>query len=150
MPLRDLRPAAAAWPLCAAPPERVLRQRQVLAAARRAHVLIVDARIRRRRFVGPHTLVTDAELPLDVLEIVDVHPRRERRTATDTPCGLALRADFAVERDAELRRPLEDVKELAERQIEQREDYRDGVQLGQEDEMQSAHQVCRDGEEEAG
>ena len=41
---------------------------------------------------------------------------------------LVARADVLVEADAELRRPLEDVEELAERQPEQREDHRDRVQ----------------------
>ena len=58
-------------------------------------------------------------------------------------------ASLAIERHAELRRPLEDVEELSERQPEQREDHGDGVQLRQKDKMQPAHQVGRDRQEDA-
>ncbi len=45
---------------------------------------------------------------------------------------LAAGAGVLVEADAELRRPLEDVEQLAERQIQQREDDRHRVEDGEE------------------
>jgi len=74
-------------------------------------------------------LVPDSQLALDLLEIVDVHARRERFAASRAAGRLARRAGLAIEGDAELRGPLEDVEELAKRQVEQREDHRDGVEL---------------------
>ena len=65
------------WPSGAAPPERVLGQREVLAAARRADVLVV----RRRPVRSSAGSSYDAQLALDLLQIVDVHPRRERLAA---------------------------------------------------------------------
>ena len=72
-------------------------------------------------------LVPDSQLALDLLEIVDVHPRRERFAASRAPGRLALCPGFAIESDAELRRPLEDVEELAEGQVQQGEDDGDGM-----------------------
>ena len=54
--------------------------------------------------------------------------RRERPVATAALRLLAAAAGVLVEADAELRRTLEDVEELAERQPQQREDHRDRVQ----------------------
>src|SRR6185436_9477765 len=71
----------AVWPLRAAPPEGVLRQREVLAAAGRADVLIVDGCTCRRiglflncaRDTQADRSVPDPQLSLDQFEIVDVH-----------------------------------------------------------------------------
>ena len=65
---------------------------------------------------GSRRFVPDAELPLDLFQIVDVHPRGERFAAPGAQRRFALRADLAVEGDAELRGTLKNVKELAKRQ----------------------------------
>ena len=133
-------------------PERILRQREALAAARRADVLIVRGQIRRRT-VGsarrddlvsiPSSRSTCLRSSMCMLEANGLAaPRATRR--------IARGSDLAVERDAELRRPLENVEELAEWQVEQREDHGDRVQLRQEDEVQPAHQMRRHRQEDPG
>jgi hypothetical protein len=57
---------------------------------------------------------------------------RIRLTAAAAARLLASRACLLVEADAKLRRTLEDVEQLAERQIQQGEDHRHRVQDGQE------------------
>ena len=59
-------------------------------------------------------------------------------------------AGLLVELDAELRGPLEDVEELAERQEEQRGDHRDGVQNRQEAVRRTAQPFLRNRQRQAG
>src|SRR5262245_61142675 len=97
--------------LCA--PETILQQRQVLAPAGRADILVMEAVLLR---------VPDAEGRLGSLQVLDVQPRREGLAAAAAAGGLALRPRAPVEVHPHLRRALEDVEELPERQVEQRED----------------------------
>src|SRR5690349_5366369 len=77
-------------------------------------------------------LVLIAQLALDGDQVLDVQPRGERLFAAAADRLLAGLANIAIELDAELRRPLENVKELAKRQPEQREDYGHRVRDRQE------------------
>ena len=59
----------------------------------------------------------NVELSFDFFQVVDVHQRSERLTATaasDLPATLTL---ILVELNTELRRALKDVKVLAKRQV---------------------------------
>src|SRR5262245_15166329 len=58
-------------------------------------------------------LVCEAELPLDDLEVAHHHRRRVRATAAATLRLVAAAARVLVEADADLRRSLEDVEQLA-------------------------------------
>src|SRR5690242_4368927 len=84
-------------------PEGVLRQRQVFAATRRAHVLIVRA-LRQA--------VPDVERAFDPFQDLHVQLRVERLPAADTDGLLSPGASPAVEVHPHLRGPLEDVEEL--------------------------------------
>ena len=72
--------------------------------------------------------VVEAHLRQDALQIVDVHPRSEALAAARHSAGSPVFACRLVELHAELRGTLENVKELPERQIEQRGNHGDGVQ----------------------
>src|SRR5262249_44607809 len=121
--------------------ESVLEQREVPAPAARAHVLVVHAALE---------LVADAELGLDALQVRDLELRGERLAAARARRGSALRARAPVELERELRRPLEDVEELPERQVEQREDHRHRVELRQESVVEAVEEARRNGEQEPG
>src|SRR5947208_3067060 len=81
---------------------------------------------------GDVGFIAVAELALDVDQVVDLEQRCVLRLAAAALRHPFLRSHVLVETDAELRRPLEDVEELPERQVEQREDDGDGVEEGQE------------------
>src|SRR5262245_19167742 len=88
-------------------PQAPLRQGEHLAPAGGTDALIMAGGI-----VGPVVLV--AQLLLDNDQVLDMNLRRVRRLTAGTDGRLALLADVLVELDAELRRPLENVEELAE------------------------------------
>src|SRR4051812_30577587 len=96
------------------PPERPLRQPEERAAAPRADVLIVAA---------AGQLVAKTQLLLDGREVAHHQLRRIRLPAAPARGLRRSSAGVLVEADAELRRSLEHVKELAERQPEQRDDH---------------------------
>src|SRR5262249_17272015 len=73
-------------------------------------------------------LVAEAELALDRDQVLRVHARRERGAAPPAASELLGGADRLIEPCADLRRALEDVKQLAERQPEEGGDYGRGVQ----------------------
>src|SRR4051794_3595988 len=89
-------------------PEPILKQREVLPAARRTHVLVVLAAAK---------LVTNADVRLDALQIGDLHGGGEGLVAARTSGLLARGAGLADHVDAELHRPLHDMKELAEGRV---------------------------------
>ena len=78
----------------------------------------------RRRAIS----YAEAELALDGRQIAHHRRRGERLAAAAAARLLAARAGVLVEADAELRRPLEDVEQLAERQPQQRDDHGDRVE----------------------
>ena len=84
------------------------------------------------------------------LQVVDVHARGEALAAARADGAASSVAGVLVQLHAELRRPLEDVEELAERQIEQRGDHRDRVQDGQEAVGRPAQPLLRDRQRQAG
>src|SRR6185436_4044260 len=100
--------------------------------------------------VGGATFVAVAELALDLDQIAHLQQRRELLIAAAAARHPFARRDVLVETDAELRRPLEDVKELAERQIEQREDDRDRVQQREKVVTVALHPRVARGEEQSG
>ena len=65
----------------------------------------------------PGMRVIEAELRQHQFQVLDVHARRETLSAAGAPRALVLLAGRLIELDAELRRPLEDVEELAKGQI---------------------------------
>src|SRR5690606_5253190 len=105
--------------------DEALRDREGRPSARWADPLIVfDA--------GVVDLVTEPERALDLDQILDVHARRERMAAAAAVRRLLRAPAILVEGDPELRRPLEDVEELAERQPEEGADHRHRVEDGDE------------------
>src|SRR5690606_1437681 len=102
-------------------PQRALREPEQRAPAGRTDLLIV-------RGAALAHLVAKAELAFDRDEIANHLLRRERPVAALAPRLLAARALVLVEAHAELRRALEDVEELAERQPQKRHDHGDGVE----------------------
>src|SRR5690606_17236982 len=90
-------------------PEPALRQAEPGGAAAGA-----DPRVVPRRVVGQ--LVAVAERRLDAGEVLDVHARRGRLPAAAAAGLLRPLPDIFVKAHPELRRPLEDVEELPERQ----------------------------------
>src|SRR5262249_19972891 len=114
-------------------PQSILGPRQVLAAARWTNVLIVRA-------VGK--LILNTECLLHGLQIAYLQLRSVRLAAANAVGWTAFFPGAFVEVDAHLRRTLEDVKELPERKIEQRQDHRHCMQLREQPVVQSAHQVC--------
>src|SRR5581483_9642499 len=76
--------------------------------------------------------VIEAKLRKDLLEIVHVHARSKSFATACAPRGFAFLSDPLVELDAKLRRALEDVEELSERQIQQARNHGDCVQHGDE------------------
>jgi hypothetical protein len=104
------------------PPQRALRQSEQRAATTRADLLIV---------FGPARwihLVCEAELALDRHQVADHLGRGIWLLAPTAPCLLACSAHLFVEADTKLRRMLKDMKELPEREVEQRHDDCAGVQ----------------------
>src|SRR5690606_10689358 len=91
----------------ATPPQEPLRHGERRPPAGRADPLVVLD-------VAAGNLVPVAEPALDLDEILHVHARGERVPAAPALRLLALAPDLLVEADAELRRTLEDVEELAE------------------------------------
>src|SRR6476646_5981285 len=105
-------------------PGAALREPEQRAAAFRANLLVV---------IGPAIhLVGEPELAFDRREIPHHHRGRVRLAAAPAERLLAARAGILVEADANLRRPLEDVEQLAEWQIQQRHDHRNRVKDRQE------------------
>src|SRR6185437_17104919 len=95
-------------------------------------------------------IVADRELALDLLQITDVQRAGEDLAAPRAAGALTLGACAPVEVERELRGALEDVKELPEGEVEEREDHRDGVELREEAVVVAAQPVRGDGEQEAG
>src|SRR5262245_51986677 len=89
-------------------PQMPLRQGKHLTPASRADVLVVAGGVS-----GP--LVVVAELARNDDQVIDVDLRCENRPAAGASCLFTLPTDIGVELDRQLRRPLEDVEELAER-----------------------------------
>ncbi len=104
------------------PPQRALCEPEQRAAAARADLLIVVG-----AFLRLH-LVAEAELPLDLGEVAHHHARRERLAAAAALRLFGAAAGVFVKADAELRGPLEDMKQFSERQPQQREDHRNGME----------------------
>src|SRR4051812_7693807 len=90
------------------------------AAKRRMRGAILQASPLIRRCAVDGVVVS--ELPLDVDQIFNLQQRRVLLRAARALRHPFLRRHVLVEADAELRGALEDVEELPERQIEQRED----------------------------
>src|SRR5436853_6587162 len=74
-------------------------------------------------FCAALDLVAITECFLYADQIFSVLTRGERRAATPTKGGSFTLSDVFIEADAELRGPLKDVKELSEREPQQREDH---------------------------
>jgi hypothetical protein len=87
-------------------PERTLGETEERAAASGTNLLIVPA--------VAH-LVREPELPLDHDHVAHHHVGCVRLLAAPAPRLLVPRARVPVEADAELRRTLKDVEQLAER-----------------------------------
>src|SRR6185369_10847792 len=103
-----------------------------MVAGRSANLLLLEAQLRRGEALplarraerlpmagGPLDRVVEAELGQDGTDVVDVAPRREPLAAAGavgTGVGVPR---LVVELDPELRRPLEDVEQLAEGEIQQ-------------------------------
>src|SRR5689334_1114978 len=83
------------------------------------------------------------------LQIRDVHRRRVTHATSSANRARAARPYVLIQLDAELRRALEDVKELAEWQEQQRRDHRDGVEDGEKRKERAAQPGDRDGERQA-
>src|SRR5690349_15657573 len=105
-----------------ASPQRALRQSEEDAAASRADLLIVLCA------AGAVQLVRESKLALDDGQVADHRGRCVRPAAAAADGLLAARPRLFVEADTELGRPLEDVKELAEGEIQEREDHRGGME----------------------
>ena len=115
-----------------------LIERQETAAARGTDLLIV-----RDRTVY---LVVDRQFAQDLFEIVDVQLRGERfAAATARHLRASLPCAF-VEPDPKMEWTLEDMKQFAERQGHQQNDYRGGVYQGDEGKSPSLEKVCTHGE----
>ena len=82
----------------------------LLAYARRAELLPCVA-------VLPQAVI-ESEARQDGFEVVDMHARGEGLAAPDAHNCVATLACLLLQPDAQLSRPLEDVEELAERQVE--------------------------------
>src|SRR5438132_6790767 len=102
----------------------LLCQGQHLAPTGRADALVMAGRVARK-------LVLVTQLALYLNQVLHLKLRRKRLLTTHTEGLPSLLSDIPVELDAQLRRPLEDVKELAKRQPEQRENHRHGMRDGQ-------------------
>src|SRR5262245_52210991 len=97
------------------PPQGALRQSEQRPATSRTDLLIVAA-IRK--------LILESQFLLDDREIPNHRLRGEWLAAAAAGGLLRPDADIFVEPDPELSRTLEDMKELAERQPQQRDDDR--------------------------
>src|SRR5262249_13141854 len=64
------------------------------------------------------------------LEIFHMHSRSVTLATTSADCAAVLGSRLLIELDTQLRRSLEDVKELAEGKIEQRSDHCNRVRDG--------------------
>src|SRR5689334_17279258 len=95
-------------------------------------------------------LVAYAQCGLDILQVLNVHARGERRLATDARSWLSPRSLFLVKLDTDLRRSLEYVKELSKRKVQKSEDDRYRVQHGEKSVIQAMQQMRGCGEEETG
>src|SRR6476659_892600 len=104
-------------------PQRPLRQTEHRAPALGADVLIVPA---------ARQLVAKAEFLLDGAEVAHHQLRGIGLPAAPARRLVPARARVLVEADTELRRPLEHVEQLAERQPEQRDDHRRGMENREE------------------
>src|SRR6185369_2829288 len=103
-----------------------------------------------RTEILPARPVVETELAERRLQIVDVHPRGEPLAAPGALRAFALLPNLMVELHAELGRALENVKELSEREKEERGDYGDGVQDRKKTVEAAAQPERRGGEREAG
>src|SRR5215472_1435770 len=101
-------------------PKCILDKGQVLATALWANILVMPAVLH---------LILDTERRLHGLQIADLQLPREGLTAANALCRSALFAGTFIEIDTHLCRALEDVEELAEGQIQQREYNRYGMEL---------------------
>ena len=123
-------------------PQRALRQTEQRPPAFRADLLIVrrrlpsrsETRARARRSSRSRTIIAE----------------RVGLVAAPAPRLLAARAGILVETDAELRRPLEHVEQLAERQPEQRDDHGDRMEDGEEVVGVALHPGVARGQHQAG
>src|SRR5581483_5917997 len=88
-----------------------LRGRQSLALARGTKILPIAG--------GTGNRVIEAELRKHLLQIINVHARGECLATAGTKCRFADLAGTLVELHAQLGGALEDVEELAKRQIQQ-------------------------------
>src|SRR5215831_15134363 len=113
-------------------PQRALRETEQRAAAAWTDLLVMGRRVRLRRNPPYAELVREAEVVLDGDQISHHHRGRVRLAAAGARRRTRCRAGILVEADAELRRPLKDVEELAEWQPQQREDDGDRVEDGEE------------------
>ena len=113
-------------------PFTVLCHGQRFAPAGRTHILIM---------VAVRKLIMDTQRLLDIFQIVNMQPRRKRLTAAQAFCLFSPRAFFLIKLNADLRWPLENVKELSKRQIEQGEDDRYGMQHRQKPVIQAMQQM---------
>ncbi|MGH7826848.1 MAG: hypothetical protein ACREQ7_16950 [Candidatus Binatia bacterium] len=76
--------------------------------------------------------VTIPERPLHLNQIFDVQARAERVTAAATTGALSARPHIFIKTNAELRRPLENMEELAERKPQERKDHGHRMHNGEE------------------
>ena len=112
-----------------------LRESEQRAAAPRADLLIVVAPSASISYEKPSSRSTIARSRTIIAEANGC-------AAAAAPRLLAARAGVLVEAHAELRRPLEDMEQLSERQPQQREDHGDGVEDGEEVVARSPSSTC--------
>src|ERR1044071_6742235 len=71
--------------------------------------------------------VVEADLRQHALEVFDLHARSEMLAAASAERAFTLLTGVLIQLHAELRRSLEDVEELPEREIQQPRDHRNRV-----------------------
>src|SRR5262245_10473505 len=92
--------------------------RQGLALAGRAELLPVARGAAGDAGHAGHAVV-EAEAVKRQFQIVDVHPRGEALAAAGAESAFSFLSRLVIELDAELGRPLEDVEELAEGEVQE-------------------------------
>src|SRR6185369_1824957 len=94
-------------------------------------------------------LIADAQRLLNILQVLNVHEGCKRLMATQA-CGLLCTSTLLfVKLHADLRRPLEYMKEFSKRKIQQRKNDGDRMQHGEKAIVQSMQQVRGCGEKKA-
>src|SRR3954464_3195915 len=88
--------------------------------------------------------VIEADLWQHTLKVVNVHARRERLFAHCAQGARLALAGTLIELYPKLCRPLEDVEELSERQVQQRCNYCDGMRDRDEIVEAAAQPLLRD------